>query len=78
MAYKAAIIKARQDAEKKSGEDEDDTALTELLETKGPLKLQDEPSLDGIPLFTKRTVDPIPELVDKDPRNLFSVHDQEG
>lgn len=78
LAYKAAIIKARQDAEKKSGDDEDDTSLTELIETKGPLKLQDELSLDGIPLFTKRTVDPIPELVDKDPRNLFSVHDQEG
>ena len=26
MAYKAAIIKARQDAEKKSGDDEDDSS----------------------------------------------------
>lgn len=78
LAYKAAIIKARQDAEDKANEDDEDTSLTEMLETKGPLKLQNEPTLDGTPLFTKRTVDLIPELVDKDPRNLFSVHDQEG
>lgn len=78
LAYKAAIIKARQDAEDKANEDDEDTSLTEMLETKGPLELQNEPTLDGTPLFTKRTVDLIPELVDKDPRNLFSVHDQEG
>lgn len=77
LAYKAAIIKARQDADKNKGE-EDDTDLTELLETKGPFKLEDVDSLDDIPSFSKRTEGPIPEIVDNDPCNIFSVHDQQG
>ena len=77
LAYRAALIKARRDQEKNNLED-DETSLTMLLETKGPLKLEFEQSQDGTLLFRKKTINKIPELIDKDPNNLFSVHDQLG
>lgn len=77
LAYREALIKAKRDAE--NDEDAgDETDLSQLVSERGPLELQDEESLDGTPLFCKRTVEKIPQLVDKDPRNLFSVHDQVG
>lgn len=77
LAYREALIKAKRDAEKEQGVD-DETSLSQLVCTRGPLELQDEKSLDGTPLFRKRTKEKIPQLVDKDPCNLFSVHDQIG
>lgn len=77
LAYREALIKAKRDAE--NDEDaEDETDLSQLVSTRGPLELQDEESLDDTPLFRKRTKEKIPQLVDKDPRNLFNVHDQIG
>ena len=78
LAYRAAIIKAKRDAEDEDEEDDDDSSLTELIETKGPLELEWEETKDNVPLFRKRTVTEIPKLYDKDPRNLFSVHDLVG
>lgn len=78
LAYKQAIIKARRDAEDTDGEDDDDTSLGELVQSRGPLELQEEESLDNTPLFRKRTVEPIDGILDKDPRNLFCVYDQDG
>ena len=77
LAYREALIKAKRDAENDS-DAEDETSLSQLVSSRGPLELQDEESLDGVPLFRKRTKEKIPQLVDKDPRNLFSVHDQIG
>lgn len=77
LAYREALIKAKRDAENDS-DAEDETSLSQLVSSRGPLELQDEESLDGTPLFRKRTKEKIPQLVDKDPRNLFSVHDQIG
>lgn len=77
LAYREALIKAKRDAE--NDEDAgDETDLSQLVSERGPFELQDEKSLDDNPLFLKRTVEKIPQLVDKDPRNLFSVHDQLG
>ena len=78
LAYREALIKAKRDAENENGEDDDETSLSQLVSSRGPLELQDIESLDGTPLFRKRTKNKIPQLVDKDPRNLFSVHDQIG
>lgn len=77
LAYREALIKAKRDAEN-DHDAEDETSLSQLVSSRGPLELQDEESLDGVPLFRKRTKEKIPQLVDKDPRNLFSVHDQIG
>lgn len=77
LAYRAALIKARRDQEKANSA-EDDTTLNMLLETKGPIKLEWEKSQDNTLLFRKKTIEKIPQLIDKDPRNLFSVHDQVG
>ena len=77
LAYREALIKAKRDAEN-DHDAEDETSLSQLVSSRGPLELQDEESLDGTPLFRKRTKEKIPQLVDKDPRNLFSVHDQIG
>ena len=77
LAYREALIKAKRDAENDS-DAEDETSLSQLVSSRGPLELQDEESLDDVPLFRKRTKEKIPQLVDKDPRNLFSVHDQIG
>lgn len=77
LAYREALIKAKRDAENEQ-DDDDETSLSSLVSTRGPLELQDEKSLDNTPLFRKRTKEKIPQLVDKDPRNLFSVHDQIG
>lgn len=78
LAYRAALIKNRRDQEKQNSTEDDDTTLNMLLETKGPIKLEWEESQDNTILFRKKTVNKIPELVDKDPSNLFSVHDQLG
>lgn len=78
LAYRAAIIKAKRDAEDEDEEDDDDSSLTSLIETKGPLELEYEETKDNIPLFRKKTVNKIPKLFDNDPRNLFSVHDLIG
>lgn len=78
LAYRAAIIKDQKDKEKDSGDDSEDTSLTSLLETKGPLELETEESLDSTKLFRRKTINKIPTLVDNDERNLISVQDQEG
>lgn len=78
LAYRAAIIKAKRDAEDEDEEDDDDSSLTSLIETKGPLALVEDETYDGIPTFRKRTETKIPKLFDNDPRNLFSVHDLLG
>lgn len=77
LAYRDAIVKAKRDAEDKD-DDTDETSLSSLVESRGPLELEDIESLDDTPLFRRKTKEKIPQIVDKDPRNLFSVYDQDG
>lgn len=44
----------------------------------GPLELEDVPSDDDIPSFTKRTVDIIPDVLDNAEGSILAVHDQMG
>ena len=76
MQYKAALIKKANDNAEQNAEDEDvdDT----LVSTKGPLELEEVESLDNNHLFTRRTKDEIPQLLDKSPRSIISVTDQSG
>lgn len=77
LAYRAALIKQRKDKDD-DNVDAEDTSLSELLETKGPLELVHVESMDDTPLFLRRTREKIPALVDNDQRNIFAVTDQEG
>lgn len=79
LAYKKALLKDRKDKEKGSMNDvEEDTSMQEMLETKGPLKLIFEESLDKNNLFKRRTKDKIPSILDNDKANIISVQDQNG
>ncbi len=76
MQYKAALIKKANDNAEQNAEDED--ADDTLVSTKGPLELEEVESLDNNHLFTRRTKDEIPQLLDKSPRSIISVTDQSG
>uniref|UniRef100_A0AAU8B8R5 Uncharacterized protein n=1 Tax=Dulem virus 42 TaxID=3145760 RepID=A0AAU8B8R5_9CAUD len=76
MAYKAAIIKERQD--KEDEDEDDDSSLNVLRKSRGPLELEVVESKDDTHLFTRRTKDIISDLLDDNPKNLLSVMDQEG
>lgn len=78
LAYKASILKERKDKEKDSEDVEEDSSLTELIETKGPLELIYVDDLDESHQFRRRTKKKIPMLLDNDPKNLFVVEDHEG
>lgn len=79
LAYRQAIIKQKREQENNAIEDSgDNTSLSELTETVGPLKLQNVESHDKNALFRRRTVDKIPEIIDNDVHNLFNVHDEVG
>ena len=77
LAYKAAILKRKQDQDKEAGksdEDEDD----DIMKTIGPVELVDEESLDDTCLYRKRTKDKLPELSGSSDCSIISVQDQEG
>lgn len=77
LAYKAAILKRKQEKDKEAGksdEDEDD----DIMKTIGPVELVDEESLDGTCLYRKRTKDKLPELSGSSDCSIISVQDQEG
>lgn len=76
MAYKAAIIKDRQDREDE--DEDDDSSLNILRKARGPLELEKVESKDHTVLFRRRTKDVITDLLDDNPKNLLSVKDQEG
>lgn len=77
LAYKAAILKRKQEKDKEAGksdEDEDD----DIMKTIGPVELVDEESLDDTCLYRKRTKDKLPELSGSSDCSIISVQDQEG
>lgn len=79
--YKAAIIKQRLDDQKKGLLDEDDVATqidSLFVREKGPLELEDVPSLSDKPTFLKRTKDKIDGVYDNDEASILSIYDQQG
>lgn len=79
IAYKHQLVKQQNEADKQNGNDEDeDSTLESFRHTYGPLELVVEESESGLPLFRKRTKDPIPTLVDNAAYNLYAVFDEQG
>lgn len=77
LHYKAQLTKQAIEKDKASGDDERST-LSMYERSYGPLELEEVESLDGTPLFTRKTKDPIPNLLDKDKYYINTVYDQEG
>lgn len=75
LAYKAFLAKKQKEDEEDRGEDEGDESLYKTI---GPLKLEQVKSLDGNCLFTKKTIEELPELLSNSPANIISVFDEEG
>lgn len=79
LAYKKSLLKQRKDQEKNADKDvEEDSSLTEMLKTVGPLELVYDEPMDNIPQFKRITKDKIPALLDNDENNIVIVTDQSG
>lgn len=76
MQYKAHL--AKKESDKDEDESNDDNPDDSLIETIGPIELENVPSLDDTCLHRKKTVEKIPTLLGDSADNLISVTDQEG
>jgi hypothetical protein len=81
-AYKNQIWKEERDRKKLLAkqnyllwDDLNDDEFIKKIET-GPLKLEVVPSNSEIPTFTKRTVDPLKDVLDNDGKSILAVRDQ--
>lgn len=76
MQYKAMLIKKQNEKDEAESEelDADDT----LVETIGPVELEIVKSLDANNLYTRRTKEKLPNLVDDSDISIISVTDQSG
>lgn len=83
-AYKNQIWKEERDRRKllglQNGLDSDQLADDEFIKRieVGPLLLEEVESKSDKPIFTKRTVDEIPDVIDNSPSGILAIHDQEG
>lgn len=84
-AYAAKVWKDELDRRKmarKAGQLDDETAEDNEFISRvevGPLELEDVPSQeDGVPTYTKRTVDPLENVLDNNEGSILAVHDQLG
>lgn len=80
-SYKQQLIKQRIDQQKDKGDDDDD--IEDLIDDiyikeKGPLELEDVPSLDKVPMFTKRTIEKLEGVYNDDEASILALHDQAG
>ena len=80
-SYKQQLIKQRIDQQKDKSDDDDD--IEDLIDAiyikeKGPLELEDVPSLDKVPMFTKRTIEKLEGVYNDDKTSILAVHDQAG
>ena len=84
LAYKRAIWKERKDKFDdlldKTYKDLEDLLDDDFLQIKeiGPLELEDVEPLDGIPTYTKRTVDEIDNVFNNIQSSILAVHDESG
>ena len=76
MQYKALLIK-KQNEKDEAGSEETDSDDT-LTETVGPLELEVVKSLDANNLYTRKTKEKLPDLVDDSDISIISVTDQSG
>lgn len=76
MQYKALLAKQKSDQDKELSDD--DYSDDSLTETKGPIELVKKASLDCNNLYTRRTKDKIPELLNDSSDSIISVTDQDG
>jgi len=56
-------------------DDLNDDEFIKKIET-GPLELEAVPSNSDIPTFTKRTVEPLEDVLDNDEKSILAIHDQ--
>lgn len=83
-AYKNQIWKEELDRKKlleKQGqlllEDLFDNEFIKKIEV-GPLELEDVESNSEIPIYTKRTVDTLKDVLNNEGRSILAIHDQQG
>lgn len=83
-AYKNQIWKEERDRKKLLAkqnylqwDDLNDDEFIKKIE-RGPLELEAVPSNSDIPTFTKRTVEPLQDVLDNDEKSILAVHDQQG
>lgn len=80
-AYKQMILKDRLDKQKDSAPNDDeleDYIDNTFVREKGPLELEDVPSLDEYPIFTRRTKEKLENVHNDDESSILSIHDQHG
>ena len=80
-SYKQQLIKQRIDQQKDKSDDDDDIEglIDDIyIKEKGPLELEDVPSLDKVPMFTKRTIEKLEGVYNDDKTNILAIHDQAG
>lgn len=83
-AYKHKIWKEEKDRKKELArqgqldwEELVDNEFIKKVET-GPHKLEDVESKSDEPIFTKRIVEPLVDVLDNDDKSILAVHDQQG
>lgn len=76
LQWKAFLLKKQNEEEEQS--DEDFNADDTLLETIGPLELEIVKSLDANNLYTRKTKEKLPDLLDDSGLSIISVTDQSG
>ena len=80
-SYKQQLIKQRIDQQKDKSDDDDDIEglIDDIyIKEKGPLELEDVPSLDKVPMFTKRTIEKLEGVYNDEKTSILAVHDQAG
>lgn len=79
--YKKYFTKQRLDKIKQQSETIDDLiqASDDIYKKEtGPLKLENVPSLDKYPVFTKKTVNKLEGVYNNDEDSILAIHDQQG
>ena len=83
-AYKNQLWKEERDRKKLMAkqnqllwEDLLDDEFIKRIEV-GPLELEQVESKSEIPTFTKRTIEPLADVLDNDYKNILAIHDQSG
>lgn len=82
--YKNQLWKEERDRKKllakQYGFDDEDTADDEFIKRVeiGPLELEEVPSKTNEPIFMKRTVEEIPDVLNNAEGSILAIHDQQG
>ena len=80
-SYKAALIRQRLDKQKEEAlnlEDIQDNVDGEFVREKGPLELEEVPSYDNKPTFTKRTKEKLEHVYNDSDSSILAEYDADG